>query len=61
MRRRKPSYQDFRDGKPSELMKTYRLTPRQLEMAQRRVNPGASQNDLRNEYDKFYRRNRRDA
>ena len=57
----KPTYSDFRDAKPTELMKTYKLNQAQLEMAQRRVNPGASQSDLRKEYDKFYRRNRRDA
>lgn len=57
----KPTYNDFRDATPNELMAAYRLTARQLEMAQRRVNPGASQNDLKNEYEKFYRRNRKDA
>jgi hypothetical protein len=57
----KPTYNDFRDAKPTELMKTYNLTPKELEIAQRRVNPGATQNDLRKEYEIFYRRNRRDA
>ena len=59
--RKKPTYNDFRDAKPTELMKTYKMNPRELEMAQRAVNPGASQSDLRGEYEKFYRRNRRDA
>ncbi len=59
--RKLPTYNDFRDAKPKELMKTYKLNERQLEMAQRRVCEGASQNDLRKEYDSFYRRNRRDA
>lgn len=58
---KKPTYNDFRDAKPGELMKTYRLNPRQLEMAQRDVCYGAGQNDLRREYDKFYRRNRSDS
>lgn len=58
---RKPTYNDFRDAKPTELMKTYKLNARQLEMAQRAVNPGATQHELRSEYEKFYRRNRRDA
>lgn len=57
----KPTFNDFRDAKPKELMKTYRLNERQLEMAQRRVCEGASQQDLRKEYEKFYRRNRFDA
>ena len=57
----KPTFNDFREAKPTELMKTYKLTPRELENAQRRVCHGASQQDLRKEYDKFYRRNRRDA
>lgn len=57
----KPTYSDFRDAKPAELMKTYKLTPSQLEMAQRNVNYGANQVELRKEYDKFYRRNRSDV
>jgi hypothetical protein len=56
-----PTYSDFRDGTPRELMKTYKLSPRQLEVAQRKVNPGYSQNDMRKAYDTFYRRNRKDA
>ena len=56
-----PTYNDIRDGKPAELMKTYKITPAQLETAIRRNNDGASQGDLRREYDKFYKRNRRDA
>ena len=61
MRKGKPTYNDFRDATPRELMKTYKINSAQLEMAQRAVNPGAQQSDLRKEYDKFYRRNRRDA
>lgn len=57
----KPTYNDFRDAKPTELMQTYKMNARELEMAQRQVNPGASQTDLRKEYDVFYRRNRPDA
>lgn len=58
---KKPTYNDFRDAKPAELMKTYKLDSKQLEMAQRAVNPGANQRDLNKEYEKFYRRNRHDA
>lgn len=61
MKKRKPTYNDFRDASPKELVKTYGINYRQLEMAQRAVNPGAAQGDLRKEYDKFYRRNRSDA
>lgn len=57
----KPTFNDFRDAKPAELMKTYKLDQRGLENAQRDVCYGANQNDLRKEYDKFYRRNRSDA
>lgn len=58
---RKPTFNDFKNARPKELMKTYKLTPRQLEMAQREVCYGASQTQLRGEYEKFYRRNRRDS
>jgi len=61
MTKGKPTYNDFQEAKPAELMKTYKLNERQLEMAQRHACYGAGQNDLRKEYDKFYRRNRRDA
>lgn len=57
----KPTYNDFQSGKPEELKKTYKLNDRQLEMAKRDVMYGATQSDMRKEYDKFYRRNRRDA
>ncbi len=56
-----PTFNDFRNASPKELMKTYKLNPKQLEMAQRRVCDGAKQSDLRKEYEKFYRRNRKDA
>lgn len=56
-----PTYNDIRDASPKELQQTYKLTPKQLESAVRAVNPGATQNDLRKEYEKFYRRNRHDA
>lgn len=58
---RKPTFNDFKNAKPKELMKTYKLTARQLEVAQRDVCYGANQAQLRKEYDSFYRRNRRDA
>jgi len=57
----KPTFNDFRDAKPEELKKTYGLNDRQLEMAKRDVFYGANQVQLRQEYDKFYKRTRRDA
>lgn len=59
--KRKPTYSDFRDAKPAELMKTYKLDQRGLERAQREHLQGANQSQMRQEYDKFYRRNRSDA
>lgn len=58
---KKPTFNDFRDAKPKELMKTYKLDQAQLEMAQRDVCYGANQAELRGEYEKFYRRNRYDV
>lgn len=57
----KPTYRDFQEGSPKELQKTYKLDAKQLEMAQRRVLDGAKQQDIRKEYEPFYRRNRHDA
>jgi hypothetical protein len=57
----KPTYRDFQEASPKELQKTYKLDQRQLEMAQRRVMDGAGQEDIRKNYEPFYRRNRRDA
>lgn len=58
---KKPTYNDFREAKPQEIMKTYGLNERQLEKAHRDVLYGANQKEMSKEYDKFYRRNRRDA
>lgn len=58
---KEPTYNDFKEGSPKELMKTYKISQRELEMAQRKALYGANQNDLRKEYDQFYRRNRKDA
>lgn len=57
----KPTFNDFLEAKPTEIMQTYKLDQRGLEMAHRDVCYGANQADLRKEYDKFYRRNRKDA
>jgi len=57
----KPTYNDFRDAKPSEIMKTYKLDQRGLENAHRDIMYGAGQHEMRGYYDKFYRRNRQDA
>ena len=58
---KKPTFNDFRDAKPTEIMSTYKMTSGQLEMAHRDVCYGANQVELRGEYEKFYRRNRRDV
>lgn len=57
----KPTYRDFQEASPKELMKTYKLDQKGLENAQRRVLDGARQEDIRKAYEPFYRRNRRDA
>lgn len=57
----KPTYRDFQEGSPKEIQKTYGLDQRQLEQAQRSTMDGYTQKDLNKEYEKFYRRNRRDA
>lgn len=58
---KKPTYNDFQEAKPEELKRVYKLDDRQLEMAKRDVMYGANQAQMRTEYDKFYRRNRRDS
>jgi hypothetical protein len=57
----KPTWQDFKDGRPKELMKTYKLTPKQLEIAHRKHLDGANQAERRQEYDQLYRKNRSDS
>lgn len=59
--KRKPTFNDFNEASPKEIQKFYKLDQLSLEKAQREVLYGASQNDIRKEYEKFYRRNRRDA
>lgn len=58
---KKPSWNDFQEAKPSELKKTYNLNDRQLEQSYRKHLVGASTPEYRKEYEKLYRRNRRDA
>lgn len=52
--KRMPTFRDFKEATPHDLMKSYGINTRQLEMAQRKVCDGASVNDLRNEYNSFY-------
>lgn len=59
--RKQPTFNDFNSASPKELQKHYKLDQRALENAHRKTLDGASQSDMRKEYDKFYRRNRRDA
>lgn len=57
----KPTYRDFQEATPKELMKTYKLDSLGLERAQRSVLDGAVQKDIEKAYDPFYKRNRNDA
>ncbi len=56
----KPTYRDFQEASPKELVKTYKLSYRELEVAQRKVMDGAGQADITKAYEKFYPRNRSD-
>ena len=61
MMKGKPTFNDFNEASPKEIQKTYKLDQLSLERAQRDVLYGASNKEMRSEYDKFYRRNRKDA
>jgi hypothetical protein len=61
MKKGKPTYNDFVSAKPAELMKTYKLDQRGLENAHRDIMYGARSEEMRGQYDRFYRRNRKDA
>jgi hypothetical protein len=56
-----PTWNDFKEARPTEIKKTYKLNDRQLEMAHRKHLGGANRQELSREYDQFYRRNRRDV
>lgn len=58
---KKPTYNDYKEAKPAELMRTYKLDQKGLELAHRAILDGASKSDMAKEYDQLYRRNRRDA
>ena len=58
---RKPTWQDLNNGTPKELMRIYKLTPRQLENAHRRHLDGGNAAERRAEYDQLYRKNRSDS
>lgn len=57
----KPTWNDFKEARPSELMKTYKLTPRELENAHRKHLDGGNAAERRSEYDQLYRKNRSDS
>lgn len=59
--KKEPTWNDFQDAKPAELVKTYKINYRELEIAHRKHLEGASMVEMRNEYDALYRRNRKDA
>lgn len=58
---KQPTWNDFKDARPAELKKTYKLNDRQLENAYRNHLDGASAGERRSMYDKLYRRNRSDV
>lgn len=58
---KQPTWNDLHEGKPAELMRTYKLSPKQLEMVHRIHLDGASTPEKRKEYEQLYRKNRRDA
>jgi hypothetical protein len=58
---KKPTWRDTQEAKPSELMKTYKMTQAQFEMSHRNHLYGANNTEMRKEYDKVWRRERRDS
>lgn len=56
-----PTWNDFKDARPTELKQTYNLNDRQLEMAYRTHLNGANREEYRGAYEDFYRRNRSDV
>jgi hypothetical protein len=59
--KKQPTYRDIQEARPAELQRIYKLNQAGLENAVRKHAYGANQAELRKEYDKFYRKNRRDA
>lgn len=60
--KRKPTYNDFRDSRPNDLKKFYKLSDRQLERSFRDTAlHGATKSEMTKEYEKFYVRNRHDS
>jgi hypothetical protein len=53
-----PTWNDLKDATPKELMRVYKLSPRQLENAHRKHLYGANATERRAEYDQLYRKNR---
>lgn len=58
---KKLTYRDFEESKPNDLRKFYGLSNHELEQQHRKHLEGANTQEMRREYEKFYRRNRRDA
>ena len=59
--KKKPTFNDIQEAKPAELERIYKLDQKGLENAVRETCHGATQAEMRTQYEKFYRRNRRDA
>jgi hypothetical protein len=55
---KQPTWNDIETAKPSELMKTYKMTQAQFEMAHRDHLYGANAQERRKEYDKTWRKER---
>jgi hypothetical protein len=55
-RKSKISWNDLQNASQKELKGTYRMNDRDLEKAVRHHLDGATQVEMRKEYDKFYRR-----
>lgn len=52
--KKQPTFNDFREAKPEELKKHYKLDATQLEQAHRKVLKGANRQDIQAEYKRFY-------
>jgi hypothetical protein len=57
----KITWNNLHEASPTELMKTYKISQAQLEMAHRRHLDGANQQQRRDEYDQLWKKNRRDV
>lgn len=60
--KKEPTFNDFNSASPKELQRHYGLSDRSLEKQfRRKALDGATQREMRREYEKFYTRNRKNA